>query len=187
MDEKTWVRETVDLVGPRLREKDGSLGMWPGRRLSYAHEILEYTSSAPVSHPVSYETDFLITEETGDDVWKPRLVIEAKLGSVTTHDAITYSEKAFNHKKVHPYLRYGIIIGDRKHHPLPGRLFRHGAYFDFMLSWVGTTPSASELNDFVDLISIEVTASRNLEEILYTSRLRGRNKYTLLHKPLVLR
>ncbi|GAI54911.1 unnamed protein product, partial [marine sediment metagenome] len=57
--------------------------------------------------------------------------IEGKINSVTTHGAITYSQKASTHKNVHPYLRYGILLGNRKHYPLPGRLFRHGAYFDF--------------------------------------------------------
>ncbi|GAB4286004.1 MAG: hypothetical protein Kow0081_4020 [Candidatus Dojkabacteria bacterium] len=61
--------------------------------------------------------------------------IEAKINSVTTHDAITYSQKAQTHKNVHSYLRYGILIGNRKDYALPGRLFRHGQHFDFMLSW----------------------------------------------------
>jgi len=47
-------------------------------------------------------------------------------------------------------------------------------------------PTESELDRFVTLILSEVQASRHLEDILYTSRQRGRSKYTLLHKPLVL-
>ena len=30
--------------------------------------------------------------------WKPRVVVEAKLGSITTHDAITYNQKAATHR-----------------------------------------------------------------------------------------
>jgi len=187
MSEKAWVESIVRLVGEQIRAKDSSLLLSCGTKLSYAHEIREYPEDKLGSaHTAKYETDLLVTEKYGASVWKPRVVIEAKLGSVTTHDAITYSEKASTHKKVHPYLRYGIFIGDRKHYPLPGRLFRHGAYFDFMLSWVALDPSLSEMNLFLNLLLEEVEASRNLEEILYTSRSHKRKRYTLLHKPLRL-
>jgi hypothetical protein len=159
-----------------------------GSKLPYAYEILSYDNGTPAEiNDISYETDLLVYETTNDQKWKPRVVIEGKLGSVTTHDAITYSQKALTHKNVHPYLRYGILLGDRKHYPLPGRLFRHGAYFDFMLSSRSTELSADELEDLVSLIIEEVEASRNLEEILYNSRNPNRKKFTLLHKPLKLR
>jgi hypothetical protein len=187
MDEKTWVQlEVVDQVARRLRKVDSSLTISAGHRLSYANEIRRYEGDQAISDDVKYETDILVTEAK-DGVWKPRIVVEAKVGKITTHDAITYSEKAFHHKKVHPYLRYGIVIGNRRHFPLPGRLFRHGAYFDFMLSWVGFKSKRSELNSLLDLLVVEVKASRDLEEILYNSRRRHRAKYTVLHKPLVLR
>jgi hypothetical protein len=185
-DERGWVAGIVDLLNEKLRADRQELKVWAGRRLAYANEIREYQHANPISDPVAYETDFLVTEEIGNGIWKPRVVIEAKLSKVSTHDAITYSEKAFHHKKVHPYLRYGIIIGDRKHYPLPGRLFRHGAYFDFMLSWVEKTPTETEQNVLLNLILVEVDASRDLEHILFTSRKRDRAKYTILHKPLVL-
>ena len=187
MNERAWVASTISLISERMGDADASLRISCGSKLSYAHEIREYIGNAlTLQNTVAYETDVLITEETSENVWKPRVVIEAKLGKVSTHDAITYSEKASTHKKVHPYLRYGILIGDRKHYPLPGRLFRHGAYFDFMLSWVGMTPSESELGILSSLILEEVKASRDLEDILYTSRKPDRTKYTLLHKPLRL-
>jgi hypothetical protein len=185
--EKAWVASTMGPIRERLQEADSALRLSCGSKLSYAHEIREYTGKEPsLTNTVAYETDVLITEGVAENVWKPRVVIEAKLGKVTTHDAITYSEKAATHKKVHPYLRYGILIGDRKHYPLPGRFFRHGAYFDFMLSWTSLMPSQSELKLFLSLISSEVQASRDLEEILYASRSRSRRRYTLLHRPLRL-
>ena len=79
------------------------------------------------------ETDLLVFEKT--DIIKPRIIIESKINSVTTHDAITYIYKAQTHKNVTPYIRYGIMLGNRKHYPLPGRLFRHGTNFDFMISF----------------------------------------------------
>jgi hypothetical protein len=174
----------MSLISAKMREADSSLRLYCGSRLSYAHEIREYTGTEPsLRNTVAYATDVLITEQIADSIWRPRVVIEAKLGKVTTYDAITYSEKAATHKNVHPYLRSGILLGDRKHHPLPGRLFRHGAYFDFMLSWVAMMPSQSELDLFLCLIR----DSRDLEDILYTSRSPRRKRYTLLHKPVLLK
>ena len=87
-------------------------------------------------------------------------------------------------KAVHPYLRYGIMLGNRQHHPLPGRLYRHGAQFDFMISFCGTEPTNDELTLFVKLLKAEVSASKTLEKILYESRRRARDHYTLLHRQL---
>ena len=137
---------------------------------------------------MKYETDILISEvnpKTG--AWIPRVIIEGKIRSINTHDAITYSCKAETHKNVHPYLRYGILIGYRKHYPLPGRLFRHGTQFDFMISWMGYEASRSEWTETVRILSAEVAASRMLEEIIFHSRSRNRESFTYLHKPLLLK
>lgn len=128
----------------------------------------------------------LVREVNNKGLWKPRIVIEAKLYRITTHDAITYSQKAMTHKQVHPYLRYGIMVGNRKNYPLPGRLFRHGAHFDFMLSWVGIEPTDNEITSLVKVIKDEVKASQDLEEIIYRSRSKNREHYTFYHKPLML-
>ena len=96
---------------------------------------MSYTGQKPEEVKRAYETDLLVSEKVTDQKWKPRLIIEVKIKAVTTHDAITYSQKASEHKIVHPYLRYGILVGSREHYPLPGLLFRHGVHFDFMLSW----------------------------------------------------
>lgn len=114
-------------------------------------------------------------------------MIEAKLFRITTHDAITYSQKAATHKQIHPYLRYGIMVGNRKKYPLPGRLFRHGAHFDFMLSWIGNEPTENELTILVAVIEDEIEASQRLEEIIYQSRSKNREHYTFYHKPLKLK
>jgi len=87
-------------------------------------EIISYKDNQPEeTNLIKYETDLIICQNLSENEWKPRIIIEGKLNSVTTHDAITYSQKAATHKNVHPFLRYGILIGNRKHFPLPGRLF----------------------------------------------------------------
>lgn len=74
-----------------------------GWRLPYAHEIHGYSNEdAADSHSAGYETDLLIFDVAADGAWIPRIVIEGKLGAVTTHDALTYSAKAATHKHVHP-------------------------------------------------------------------------------------
>jgi hypothetical protein len=138
----------------------------------------------PETQSISFETDLAVIETAQDGGWKPRVVVEAKLGSVTTHHAIAYSQKAASHRAVHPYLRYGIMLGNRKHYPLPGRLYRHGAQFDFMISFCALEPTVPEMATFVALLRDEVEASRALERLLYESRRKDRDHYTLLHRQL---
>jgi hypothetical protein len=188
MNELQWVKTVQELIGKFFVAQHPHLEVIQSASLPYANEVLEYKGATPKAlKPITYETDLLIIERTTTEVWKPRIVIEGKVESVTTHDAITYSEKAFAHKRVHPYLRYGILLGHRKHYPLPGRLFRHGLYFDFMASWVAYEPTPTELKDLLDMLLDEVEASRNLEEMLYQSRSYNRKQYVVLHKPLRLK
>lgn len=145
--------------------------------------IREY-SEVPEPTEISFQTDLAIKEVTGRDHWKPRVIIEAKLETITTHDAITYSHKAAAHRAVHPYLRYGVMLGARKKYPLPGRLYRHGTQFDFMISFVGHEPTEQELVDFVHLLHSRIEASRTLEKMIYESRKPGRDQYTVLQRRL---
>ena len=187
MTEVEWVKMFAPAVEARLRVIDPCLSVLTGKRLPYANEIISYKNDDEINNSdfMDYETDLLVTDSAEEDIWKPRVIVEAKYrGSITTHDAITYSHKAFTHRQVHPYLRYGILIGEREHYPLPGRLFRHGTQFDFMLSWVATEPTKTEMDDLVEVLTKEVTASQIMEEIIFDSRKKGRNHYTVLHKEL---
>ena len=58
---------------------------------------------------MKYQTDLLIKEIVNNNSI-PRLIIESKFGSITSHDAITYSNKAQSHKEIYNGLRYGIMI-----------------------------------------------------------------------------
>lgn len=186
MNEKEWVDQLVHDLTPYLLEIKHSIKIEIGRKIPYGYEILSYKDGIKENNLDVYETDVLISEVFGDESWKPRVILEAKFKSITTHDAITYSQKAFTHKTVHPYLRYGIILGDRQHYPLPGRLFRHGAYFDFMASFTGERATKEELERFTSILEHEINASKQLESIIYESRKRNREKFTLLHKRLHL-
>ena len=183
MTEAEWVeimRERIASVAfPRAR----GVKVKSGLRIPYGFEITSYNTQ-PESKAIAFETDLAIIETDDQGRWKPRVIIEAKIRSVTTHDAITYSQKASAHKSVHPYLRYGIMLGERQHLPLPGRLYRHGAHFDFMISFVATTPTRNELLKFAEVLRAEVEASRTLEKMIYKSRSPTRDRYTLVHRKL---
>lgn len=190
MHEVEWVKTIVaPSIEERLQEYDPNLSLRVGYKLPYAYEICAYENDEACENwPMRYETDLLVVENSDKEKWIPRVVIEAKgNGAINTHDAITYSHKAATHRQVHPYLRYGILLGDREHYPLPGRLFRHGTQFDFMISWVEHEPRKQELDDTVDVLLKEVDASRILERIIFDSRKKNRDHYTVLHKELKVR
>ena len=185
MTEKQWMDLMADRIDKSCISHTETLSVDTGRRLPYGYEIIEY-ANGPVDRVIEYQTDLIILESQRDKKWKPRIVLECKINSITTHDAITYSQKAFSHKLVHPYLRYGVILGNRKDYPLPGRLYRHGMFFDFMMSFKTFEPTEREMVRLRRVIDHEVDASRKLEGIIYESRKKGRDRYTLLHRNLHL-
>ena len=163
----------------------------PRQRLPYASQVRSYADpelKGKVEETKrSYETDFLVSEEKGPKEWTPRMVIEAKISEVTTHDVITYSQKAAAHKIVHPYLRYGILVGNRKKRSLPGLLFQHGSHFDFMVSWEAFEPSEKERQELIDLVRAEVEISRTLEKLFFDSLKKDFGPYRFLHRSLLLK
>ncbi len=187
--EAEWVKSLQPRLSTALtvsNDNQWSVRIDIGKKLAYAYEILQYNSTGPHVRSAEYETDLLIydSQENGD--WIPRVVLECKKGAVTTHDALTYSAKAETHKRVHPYLRYGILVGDFDT-AIPGRLIRHGIYFDFMMVWLSSEPTEAEWQDFIKVIQEEIQASRAMQSLLTESRLRGRTRYRLLHRPLRLK
>ena len=183
MNEIEWVEEVARSLTNQAWLSEEGLTVKTGLKLAYGCEIMSYGQHIEPK-TISFATDLVVTEALTEGRWKHRVVVEAKLGSITTHDAITYSEKAAAHRAVHPYLRYGIMLGYRKHYPLPGRLYRHGAQFDFMISFREVEPTDLEIETFVEVLRAEVVASRTLEKIIYRSRKHDRDQFTLLHRQL---
>jgi hypothetical protein len=101
--ERAWV-ETVKADIEAVLPRQG-ITVATGHRLSYAFHVASYRSRFPElanaePEPKShvYQTDLLIAEQLdGATGWVPRVVVEFKLGRVTTHDALTYSAKAATH------------------------------------------------------------------------------------------
>ena len=181
MKENDWTKSICDMLCQS--ELGENIHIDTLKKIPYAFEIEFFSEDWEIDTyaTTDFETDMVIYEEQDGKI-VPRVIIEAKLGSVTTHDAITYSHKASYHKNVMPFVRYGIICGDREKYPLPGRLFRHGTNFDFLFSFVGCTPSEYEKKVFLEMLRKEIDYSRQLEEILTNSRSRSRKRYFMLQK-----
>lgn len=186
MTEREWIKK---ILAPEIQKAakacNENLAVDVGRRLPYTYQVRSYAAQEPKGKPESkgYETDVLVYEGT-DQAWTPRIIIEAKI-RIHTHDAITYSQKAAEQKSVHPYLRYGMLGGNREH--LPGRLLWHGTHFDFMVAWKDYEPSENERKELIDLVREEVEISKKLEEIFFDSLKRDFEPYSFLHRPLILR
>ena len=181
--ENEWTKSICDLLTQQDLGKDIYIDVL--KKIPYAFEISSFNEDWEVGDEdfdkTSFETDMVVYEKTNGKII-PRVIIESKIGTVTTHDAITYSHKAMYHKNVIPFVRYGIMLGDRETYPLPGRLFRHGTNFDFLFSFVDYIPSEKETLTFVDMMKREITYSRQFEEILSNSRSRNRKRYFMLQK-----
>lgn len=183
--ERQWVETVKRDLGSALGRKVIVQTAW---RLPYAVHVSGYrnrASSPGLADPLfgetqPYQTDLMIAEPlpNGTD-WIPRVVVEFKLGKVSTHDALTYSAKAATHKNVHPYLRYGIVIGGYDAR-LPRRLVRHGQAFDFMATLASETLTDADRKSLVRLLRDELNASRCISAVLS-----GSSDARLFHRRLI--
>jgi hypothetical protein len=193
MNEKDWARQVhrrLHDVVQKMQSGGGvCLDVREGAKLAYSLDITnytDYTKEEPRIQSSAYETDLLVIETNlKTNTWKPRVVIELKLGEPHTHDAITYSRKASAHKSIHPYLRYGILIGSVK--SLSWRFYRHGECFDFMTTWSSTKPNQQELATFTKLVRSELKASRQMEMLFSEKGNKDHRRYTYYHRKLELR
>lgn len=181
MRENDWTKNICELL--KKQQLGENIYVETFRKIPYALEVDSFTDEWMIGEYDStlFETDMVIYEKVDNKI-KPRVIVESKVDSITTHDAITYSNKANYHKNVIPFVRYGIMCGNRDSYPLPGRLFRHGINFDFLFSFVGYEPTEKEKTKFVELIKKEIQYSKQFEEILTNSRNKGRKKYFMLQK-----
>ena len=183
MKENDWTKEICEILREQNFEENIYIDVL--KKIPYAFEISSFDEDwgiAPDAFDETvFETDMVVCEKKGTKII-PRVIIESKVGTVTTHDAITYSQKAMYHKNVIPFVRYGIMLGARETYPLPGRLFRHGTHFDFLFSFVDYKPTSKEKDAFVNMIKKEIAYSRQIEEILTNSRSRNRKRYYMLQK-----
>ena len=116
----------------------------------------------------AFQTDLCIFRlKKGHEI--PRVVIEFKRG-MTTHDVITYSDKALRHKQVYRWLRYGMVSFGLD--AIPSRFFLHNEGLDFCLA-IKDPRDERHLRSRLDfLVESQVKISDELESLQF----RGRNK-----------
>jgi hypothetical protein len=187
MTEVEWAETIKDLINNFLPKP--TFSATTGTGLIYANEIISYSTdehgNKPKYNTMAYETDILIQENISATEWMPRVVIETKIDAVSTHDAITYSNKSKAHKSVHPYLRYGIFIGNHSNKHIPGRLIRHGEDFDFMMSCADYKLNETEFKTFKEIVNLEILASQTLTSLVFNTRAKDKQRIFALHRPLV--
>ena len=186
MREEDWARSVTERIHGYVQTLSGNYAADVEQKLCYANEVRQYRNKTAECQEINFETDILVYEWVDDEVWKPRVVIEAKVGGVTTHDAITYSKKAQSHRAVHPFLRYGMFLGNIGDGGVPARVLRHGENFDFMISWSSFEPNKTEWDALCGILKSEIEASKVVEEVLFNNRAKDRNRYFAYHRPLVV-
>lgn len=140
--------------------------VYSGAKLFYELSInnkleLQQEPKIPKRGKSAFETDILITRVQGE-IEIPRVVIELKR-TLTTHDIIVYSGKAIRHKRVYPYLRYGLLIFNED--KIPQRFFTHNEGIDFAIGYKGLKDTKLLLK----LIMDQIFHSEKLEQNMFTN------------------
>jgi len=164
MSEKEFAELVADFLRPKLAPK--GVSVQTKKSLLYSLTIDEAGTVKPkTGEPIrgqdAFEQDIVIYEETSKEAYSPvipRVVIETKLERVTTHDALTYSQKALRLKAVYPYLRYVLLIGGANN--IAPRVLKHGTDFDLIFALQMT--NAENLEGFITEINQELDLSRKL-------------------------
>jgi hypothetical protein len=114
----------------------------------------------PMRGDYAFQTDICILEKKRD-ISLPRVVIEIK-SDISTHDVITYSNKALRHKRIYPYLRYGLLLYNRSN--IPEKFFIHNEGIDFFLAIEGEINKYKKI--LKSLIKKEIRISKILESTI---------------------
>ena len=104
-------------------------------KVPYSVFVSDYKNNKENIKFMKYEVDLLIKEKQDNNLI-PRIIIESKYKTFSTHDAITYSDKAKGHKELYSGLRYGFMIGNSNEKYIASRLMNHGSNFDFMIAFL---------------------------------------------------
>ena len=121
----------------------------------------EVDPARPSRGQSAFETDLAIFERRGEALEIPRVVLELKT-KISTHDVLTYSAKAVRHKRIYPYLRYGLIAA--RETAVPGCFYLHNEGLDFCVT-LGAMKRQEEERVIARLLRKELRVSRLLERI----------------------
>lgn len=130
--EEYYVREFVDLINPKIEELGYKITTQANLPYTNYCDKIDETGKG-LDYPKGqklYTTDALIYKPLPDENRIPLVVLEGKIRTQTTHDVITYTKKAADHKNVLPHLQYGFIVLKAKNKEFPDFYYQH-AGFDF--------------------------------------------------------
>jgi len=187
MKEQEFTNQLIALVRPSLVDAKVDTGM----SVLYEMQVdedgkvrmgVDSDTGEPIrGRGTGFEQDLLIYEDAAESQTSvvPRVIAEVKYGGVTTHDAIVYSSKAESIKRVYPYCRYGMILGDFR--TIPGRVLRHGRHFDFVCA-LRVPLVESELEHLKALLISELASSRQIAALL-----KGKTKVRVFHRGMTAR
>lgn len=118
----------------------------------------------------SYAVDVLIYRELENDEKVPLVVVEGKIRGYSTHDIITYSEKARTHKSVFPHIQYGFIVLDANDDDfMPLRYYLHST-FDFEEIFPNSEASdeqANRINSFIRQLEDQIKIAERKHKIFF--------------------
>ena len=90
-------------------------------------------------------------------------MVELKFGGFSTHDIITYSQKAVRHKEIYPYLRYGFVVGGST--SLSKKFLTHNQGIDFAMS-VSSLDTKGECAALIQLVERQIEDAQRLVELM---------------------
>lgn len=147
----------------------------------YLNKISKDEKEIKIKSLKKFEVDLLINEKK-DNCLIPRLIIESKYESITTHDVITYSNKAKAHKDLYSGLRYGLMIGNSKEKGVSPRVIEHGNNFDFVFVFQNDIPTKKEREIFVKIVKRNLDISNKLDNIVIDKGKKDREIYYCIEK-----
>lgn len=168
MNEIAFQDLMVELINENLNTK--KFKAYRGKSILYELKVDEELNilgnpKNPIRGSGAFETDVTVFAlKNGIEV--PFIVIEVK-ENISSHDIITYSNKATRHKSVYPYLRYGLVAYNLD--TIPKRFFKHNESIDFFLAVKKYSKDKKMLGKILyELVKNELKVFENLQKILHS-------------------
>lgn len=180
--ENAWTERISELLKKELDSNKYEITCF--ERVPYSVNIKGYEDNKEVLEVMKYEVDLLIKEKI-DSYYIPRLIIESKYRKITTHDVITYNNKAKAHKSLYSGLRYGLMIGNDDEKNISPRIIDHSSEFDFMFAFSSDMPNNDEWNIFVDIVKRNLETSNKLGNIISDRRKKDKKRYYCIEKKVI--
>lgn len=175
--EQYEVKRFVDSIRPQIEEFGYKITTQVNLPYAIFCDRIDKTSRAigDSKGKKVYAVDVLIYREVNDGEKNPLVVIEGKIISHSSHDAITYSEKARQHKTVFPHLRYGFIVLKARDNEFKLRYHLHSG-FDFEEIFPEAEGENSEQHDarvanFIRQLEEQIKIAERRHKIFFRSSL----------------